>query len=322
MVLTKPTILALLIVMVSACAHVDRHKLSGAGDQAVSLVVLDQNGGRPTNPVLATALSDPELKASLLDDCGIDVDVATAAGAMGVPVLIALGKFLFDQALDERMKRLEELKKAAAPSPYSASVILGPGTLTPTKQKCFLLVRQHPQKKDELHFAALLRMTDHAKKAFTIEPVHVRALNAVAVTASEHPHVAVSFGMALKTLSKEKRNGVVDLIPAGQGSVSVSKVPLVSKDEKKPPTSMAVKCPKSAVGTAVFQACPRSDLIPYPPDNMPVSVSIAVSETGNVGFSIDAAVAESKAVKEALGPALVELMKEGFKDDVLATDGE
>lgn len=84
------------------------------------------------------------------------------------------------------------------------------------------------------------------------------------------------------------------LTPIGEGAVTVPK--------------LKIGGPAELCGTR----CPTSDLVPYPihgKELNAISLSVSVTETGNVGIDFDAAAAEIKAIKEALGPAIADTLK-------------
>jgi hypothetical protein len=119
----------------------------------------------------------------------------------------------------------------------------------------------------------------------------------VAVTSKDVGAISASLALAVKSLTKEI-DGPAELIASGQGAVTVPKLEI--GDKAKP-----VTCADD---------CPVSDLIPYPLDDGPCSVSFAVTETGDVGFDIDARIAEITAIKEALGPAVTAALTEALKE--------
>lgn len=60
--------------------------------------------------------------------------------------------------------------------------------------------------------------------------------------------------------------------------------------------------------------CGSTGLIPFPPTAGPLQITMAVTETGNVGFDVDIATAQLAAYKAAMGPALSSALEAGLKD--------
>jgi hypothetical protein len=219
----------------------------------------------------------------------------TAVPPTVIPIVVAAGRFLFDQFAERRLKEVEELKTAASQS-YSSTVIFESGAQL-RKQVAVLLIR-HKDGDDTATFAALLKVRQRGSgKAFTIEPIYVRASNAVAITSKDAGAISASLALAIKSLTKGK-DGPVALVASGQGAVTVAKLEIGAKTNP----------------FVCADDCPGSDLIPYPPFDEPCSVSFAVTETGDLGFDIDAKIAERKALKEALGPAITEAFTVALKE--------
>lgn len=273
-----------------------KHPDSGVSAQVVKVVHQIEYRSR-TDAELEKALQKPGLPDALTRACGLDVTTKSVESAVLAPIAVALGRYVFDQIVDAHLKELEKLKKASS-STYSGTVFFNDGAVLKQK-KCFLILRTGKDS-DVPTFLALIALRDHGGAAFTVEPRYVQAANAVAVTAEDKPALAVSLGMAIKTVAKVKDSPLAEVAAAGQGAVSVTGVKL-----DKGGSAFTCAPPK----------CPTSDLVPYPPAKRPISVTISITETGDVGFDLDARSAEIKALKEALGPALTEALKEVVKDD-------
>lgn len=273
-----------------------KHPDSGASEQVVK-VVHQIEYRNPTDAELEKALQKPALREAVTGACGLDVTTKSVESAVLAPIAVALGRYLFDQVIEAHLKELEKLKKASS-STYSGTVFFNDGAVLKRK-KCFLLLRT--KKDSEVPtFLALIALRDHGGAAFTIEPRYVQAANAVAVTADDKPAIAASLGIAIKTVAKVKDSPLAEVAAAGHGVVSVT----------------GVKLDKGASAfTCMPPKCPTSDLVPYPPAKHPISVTVSITETGNVGFDLDARVAEIKALKEALGPALTDALKELVKEE-------
>jgi hypothetical protein len=98
-------------------------------------------------------------------------------------------------------------------------------------------------------------------------------------------------------------SGVAGLFPVGEGVFSITNLQIGPDGSKVSP----VWCKTDAE-----KLCPKSDLVVYPNEN-PVSVTFSVTETGKIGYNIDQNIAELNAIKEAIGPAIKDALKEGFK---------
>jgi hypothetical protein len=279
------------------------HSASGKSDQVVS--VMYQAKGKLQDRALDAAVKDDTaLTTAISSTCGQEIK-PSAVDAVLAPIAIALGRLIFDQIAEAELKKLEKLKKASSAT-YSGTVFFEDDSVLKLKD-CLLLVRTD-DKSGKIGFAALLAIRKHGTSAFTIEPRFVRASNAVAVTAPDKPEIGVSLAIAIKTVGKSRTTSQPELIAAGQGAVSVSGVSLTEG-------ATPYLCPDPKAPSIGARQCPSSDLIPYPEskDKRAVSVTFSVTETGNVGFDMDARTAEIKALKEAIGPALSEALKEAVK---------
>lgn len=286
-------------VLLSGCISLTsftKHSDSGVSEQVVK-VVHQIEYRNPSDSPLEKALQTPALRDAVAGACGLDARTKSVESAILAPIAVALGRYVFDQIVDAHLKELEKLKKASS-STYSGTVFFNDGAVLKQK-KCFLLLRT--KKDSEVPtFVALIALRDHGGTAFTIEPRYVQAANAVAVTAEDKPAIAASLGIAIKTVAKSKDSPLAEIAAAGQGVVSVT----------------GVKLDKGASAfTCMPPKCPSSDLVPYPPTKRPISVTVSVTETGDVGFDLDARTAEIKALKEALGPALTDALKEVVKEE-------
>ena len=275
-----------------------KHPDSGATDQQAIVAALEVGKGNVKgSPIERHLASDPALRNQIDALYAAHTESArerTVLPEAAVHIVVALGRLLFDQFAERRLKQLEELRTAASQS-YSGTVIFESGS--DLKKQFGLLLIRHKDGDDRATFAALLAMRKlNSGKAFTIEPVYVRAMNAVAVTSEDAGVISASLAVAIKTLARAKERPA-ELVASGQGAVTVAKLGIGS----------------GAMPFVCTADCPRSDLIPYPPDDEPCSLSFAVTETGDVGFDIDAKIAETKALKEALGPALTEALTDALK---------
>lgn len=141
------------------------------------------------------------------------------------------------------------------------------------------------------------RYTDY----FRFRPLYVRATNSIARTrggAGARPaQIAVSFALVARQLVVN-HEGAATFAELGSAAVTVAPVRLDGE---------AATCPMGATGasTASGICAGMSQPIPVPVARGTVSLSIGVSEAGNVGADIDQAAAEQEAVRAARGPAAV-----------------
>ncbi len=266
----------------------------------------------------AFIVADSDLLGRIKSACAKPQAPGQAVAPALVPILAAIGKLLFDLAADKAQRQLDELKKAAQQS-YSGTVIYS-GSEVRT-HRCLLIARtvdtgDGTNKKAQLSFAALLRMSDYGS-GFIIQPTLIEAKNAVAVTAKDTPQITTSIAVSVKSIIDSPLNGKT-LVANGQAVVSVQKISVlgIPKDGKPAAQSKSMyKCPATEPTKAAdFAECPRSDLIPYP-NNGPYSVTVSVTETGEIGIDLDVASSEVKAIKEAIGPAISDAISTKFKKD-------
>lgn len=216
--------------------------------------------------------------------------------AVAVPIVLALGKLAFDSVVDTQIKAQEQLKKDAQSS-YSGRLIISGKKLR--EYSCALIFRDVTDK--SVSFVALTKLSSQSEKAFQIQPVYIKANNSLVVTeegADKSPaSINVSIAVSTKALGKQT-SGVTSLALAGEGVISIPNIHIG-------PDVKPYNCDKN---------CPTSDLVAYPEGNDdPSSITFSVTETGKIGFDIDQSAAELKAIKEALGPALKESLKEVLK---------
>jgi len=165
--------------------------------------------------------------------------------------------------------------------------------------------------------------------AFTYRPVYVNVKNTVALTKAgksektesgdtesnkrgednkdEHAKASIAVAMSLKAINAQGGT-LPKLSPIGEGVTSI------------PSVEMKQDNANSCVNNNKVDICRETDLMPYPitgsNQNVDfVSLTFAVTETGVVGFDIDQAISENKAIKEALGPAISDSLKELLSAD-------
>lgn len=299
----------LITVMLTGCGSLavtgfQKDEASGTKPGKLNFYVLTNTIGdadRGQDPILDGVLKDaPGLLGALNGNCSrVRAQVAPIPAA----IIPAVGKLLFDLFIESRVRALDDLRKAAQRS-YSQTVTLSGQFLQ--SAECLLLARSS-EETGKVGLVALLKLNHNGidkapwQKAFTATPVYVAARNAVAVTQSGDstapPYIGVSIGIVTKAVG-DQQSGVPELVVTGEGSVSVPRVKIGPLSE--PVCTSATTC-----GT--------SGLIAFAPGNSVASITVSVTETGNVGIDFDQASAELKAIKEALGPALKEGLKESIK---------
>lgn len=226
--------------------------------------------------------------------------------AIAAPVFASAGKLFFDLYMEKRAVDLKALKKRAQQT-YSDTIFL------PTEdfQRCECAVLSRYGKTDAETHPGLIAVVKLKKyettvktDSFTIQPVYLKAFNSMALTAGREPKnskkgkggkvsdleypMNVSIGFAVKTIGMQESE-LPGLFSVGEGSVSVPNL-------KIGPEAESFGCSND---------CPTSDLMPLlGSGGKTLSVSMSVTETGDVGIDFDRKEAEIAAIKEALGPAV------------------
>lgn len=284
-------------------SNFQKSEYSGVKENKLALVLIERGASNADLIALKPVLeADKNLLAKLDEDCGIGPQFMISAAPELIPLIATFGKLIFDLFMDAQIREVEGLKKAAQGS-YSEKRLISSADLR--RQGCALAVRYKEGDKDYglVALVRLVKQTDN--RSFVVEPVYVRAKNAVVVTekpsdANKAAAIGIAIGISIKALVRQKTN-VPALQAIGEGVVSVPKLELGPGDK-------VVACvPKPR--------CPTSDLIPYPEgDKEVVSVTLSVAEAGKISVDFDQSIAELKAIKEALGPALKDTLKEALKD--------
>jgi hypothetical protein len=248
---------------------------------------------------LQDLLQKANLPSGVAQSCGV-VGAAVPLDAIFLPVFV---KLAFDLFVDARIRSVEELKAKAEPRAYGATIFVEGKDLH--EKKCLFIARTR-ENNAAPNFLALLQIESRGEQAFTLLPVYVKAATAVAVASKESPQMIAAFAVAIKAVGSTQAKDAAGaslptLILVGQGSTSIAGIEI--GDQAKP------HC------VDVDKPCARTDLIARPPANSKnVTVSVAVAEVGKTGIDTDAAIAQLKAVKEAIGPALSERIKVGYSD--------
>lgn len=268
------------------------------GDQQLIIELL-----RPADSSKLEAQADPDLKA-VLQDCR--EPYAAAAGPITSILVSSVGKFLFDAWVERQRASLERYKKLAAPAAYSETAFVSPVF---EQTRCIVLVRETVDRDAaglETGRSSGLVVVLHAERhvgkdgmrAFTFTPRYVKASNSVAFVAKDTPTLAIAISMSLKGIAKQT-NGLPSIVQIGETVSSVEGIAVG-------PQSQAV-CRK--------RACPSSSFLSIPPLNAgTTALTISVAERGSLPTAnLETADLELKALKDALGPAIRDALKEYYK---------
>jgi len=335
----------LTIVMMTGCpainaANFKKSEYSGIGGKKVALILYQDHSQSSTeNETLFKEIDkDDDLTGLLIKECGLQPkeQPQMAFGPVSlIPVFATLGKVAFDLLMDEGIRKVEGLKNASQVS-YSARSFITASDFT--KTKCALILRYQEDSKGKVKIdqSTLVKIENQKpSKTFVIKPFYIRARNALAVTKAvekdenatkkggedAYPQIDVSIALSTKVLGKDQTT-VTRLLPAGEGVVTVPDVNLAPEQDQK------IKKEKNKVATEDVQKenqafkcelnkCPSSDLIPLPDEISKdyISMTFSITETGQLGFDVDQASGELKALKEAIGPALAEAIKTKLTPD-------
>lgn len=309
--MNKAIIAIAAVMMLSSCSNMSvsnfqKSEFSGVKNNKVALIFIEPHAYNPDLNAIWPVISEDEDLQSVLADypCQALVPDFRTATLSPVPVLVFAtgGKLLFDMFMDNQVRQLEGLKKAAQGA-YSEKHLISGADMK--KQSCALIVRYKKDEKDYGLVALVKLVKQSDDRSFVVEPAYVRAKNAVVVTekpseADKPATIGIAVGVSIKAITKQRSN-LLGLQQVGEGVVSVPKLALG-------PNSQPVKCDAKS-------KCSTSDLIPYPETgNEVVSIAVSVAEVGKISIDFDQSIAEIKAVKEAIGPVLKDTIKDLIKD--------
>ena len=295
----KTFLVAATYVAMSGCTHFsvanfEKAEASGVSGSSVALLIMNEGlaSSYDIDPIASYVNRNQVLQATINENCRSQKSVMAIA-PLAIPIISSLGKLVFDMFIDAQVRSAEELKKAAQAS-YSEKVVLSSDELRAAR--CALVVRYEEENKS-VGLAALLKFDNKNGRAFVVRPLFISANNAVAITKKQTmPVINLSIGVSAKGIGKHD-SSVPGLFSSGEGVFSVRNIAIGASEPYKCESDLK---------------CPKSDLIPYPEGN-PVSITFSVTETGKIGIDFDRDVAELKAIKEAIGPALKESLKEYYK---------
>lgn len=298
-----------LSVLAAGCSHLGaldfvKADNSGVAGGRVSVVSIQDGVPRSLAAIPLALFQDPDLRSSLQSHCGMPFDDKSfkAAGVALAPILAALAQVAVGLHFDRQKQRIEDIV-AAAQASYGATTELTPQQLV--KTNCLLVSRYAEQagRVDKVGLQLLLRVQrieggfPAATEALVVRPVFLRARDAVAATRKADPaSIGVAVAVSLKALGRRQGDDLPHLLPVGEVVVSVADVQLAG----------AALC--------MDLSCQRSDWLPFPLDRGLLSVSVALAEQGQTGFNDKLVLAEIAALKEALGPAVAEVVKTKLGD--------
>ena len=301
------------VVTLSGCAttlsNFEKSEISGTKDNKIALAFINNksNLGTTNEPIGSFVEKDGALKALIGTECPIPQTTTVMMVPGAIPIAAALGKYAFDTYMDSQVKAAENLKKAAL-STYSERMIIGDGNID--GYSCTIIARYNivdNNKKPGL--IALIKINHIGNSAFTISPRYIKAYNTAAVTkkaiAGSQSEIGVSIAISTKSIGKQQ-SGVKGLFPTGEGVFSIPRIAI--GEAAKPFT-----CPDPTGKSESDKSCQVSDLVVYDSSNGPISLTIAATEIGSIGADIDGDIAELKAIKEAIGPAIKDSLKEYLK---------
>jgi len=290
---------SLSLILLSGCYHLTisnfkRSELSAVSGNKAGLITQEGvNNIAVESPILNEYLKNNEdLNESIETAC--QTNAQRVAPAL-IPIIASIGKLAFDLQMDKSTKELEKLKKAATGT-FKQNVILTSNDFN--KHTCAIIYRYDP-KDNKIGFISVIKINKYDKAAFTIQPQYIIVHNTLAITKApnekEPAKINASIAVSIKGIGE--KNGLPVLSSIGNGVITIPNIE-VSKGGKNP----------------CSEECGKSELIPYlPSSNKYISVTFSVVETGKLGVDLDEKIAEYKAIKEAIGPAIQDGIKEYYK---------
>jgi hypothetical protein len=290
----------ILVVGISGCATTsflgfkkDDH--SGAGRGEAKLNVL-RVGTAQTD----FGLPDPELQNVAARECRQSQQEIKVVGYL-VPLIAAAGQLLFTLWTNEQLREIAAISKAAKPAPSTVRVAMVADTLR--EAECIAFVRMTESKDKNkppiVGLSILLKIVKQpmAKPtdAYVMIPIYARAFNSIAVAgkpsaAGEFAKMEVAVAVSVKQVSRTE---------IGDPTIALQGEALMKVGELGIGPNAVARCVDDERAR-----CDASDLIVLPPKGAIISLSLSVAEIGNVGFDVDAAEAELKAINAAIGPAI------------------
>jgi hypothetical protein len=216
------------------------------------------------------------------------------ANPLLIPLLATVAKQIYVSSVAKAEKELEVLKKSSTKS-YSHTFFTDTNYLQGID--CIVIRRssKDTNNQDVPNLVAILKLSSilEDSSAFYIEPIWVKASNAIVPTQKKNPTINVSFAISLKTIAPND-SGVQVVNEFGSAAMTVSGLKT---------DNTTTKC------NNIADRCAPSGLLPHQPNKKPISLSIAVTEQGNLGIDFDTRKAELAALKEAYGTAIYDGVK-------------
>lgn len=287
------------IFFVSGCHNLsiekfDRSPYSMASGSKSSVIVPNGPNNWNEYPVLKKHIGDnPELNSAISDAC---TTMNVAMAPVLVPIAASVGKLLFDLRIDKNTRDIEKLKKAAQVT-YSNRIIIPSDSF---RRSSCAVVHRYNESEKSVGFVAVLKI-ESKNDGFVVTPSFVQANNTIAITKrpTEGNSAKISVSIAVSIKSVGRKNNLPALTAIGEGVTTVPNVDVG-------PTA----------SSSCTTGCESTDLLPYIADtDKAMSVTFAITETGKVGVDFDEKSSEAKAIKEALGPALKDSLREYLKDE-------
>ena len=282
----RTIILLTILLLFSGCKpetlkNFDPPENSMVKNNALSVIMVDKDG-ELTPAGFHDIKIDPqlskELKNNLSRECGIKEEYDDSAGAKGVgvaiPLIVAAGKLIFDQSVENSNRELIKIKKAAVRSSSVRSI----HSYTKLKEHvCMIIVRdeisnipENMAKDSEAiewnlsksGLIILLKKEEYAS-GFTYKPSYINAKNTIALTKrgdkksddpkEQNARIDLAIAVSLKAISKVGKS-LPRLNAFGEGVTSITSIPLIDNDDNQ--------CVREG-----RQICHATDLLPYPDNN-------------------------------------------------------
>ena len=306
----KIVVLIFISIVLGGCHHFDvKHykvdNLIGVSKQKTSMILLGDSIKSQNDGIIKKIIEGDKKAVKIINNnCTAQKPALTIAA----PIIASTGQLLFDLYIEKQTKKLENLKKKAQAT-YSGNAILTSDEFR--NCDCAILTRQDTE--NNLGLIAIVKLEKHGSNdAFSIVPIYIKAFNSRALTsgqvlkkdkekfgknAKETYLMNVSIGFAVKAIS-ENDNGLPVVASVGGSSVSISDL----------------KIGQDVDGYQCEGDCPPSDIIPYLiKKDVTISVSMSVTETGDVGIDFEQEQAELTAIKAALGPSIASSITKYFE---------
>lgn len=317
-------VLLIIALAASSCStmslrNFEKDKYSDVARGQIFMTVLGKlDAGQTANKELSSQMAsvvrqDQQLEKLTAKECGYTIPARTelfVASAL-IPLIAAGGQLLFNLFVNAELRRLDAIKKAAKPDPSTVRLpLLGNAYRS---AECIVFVRMTPpedkEKPDTVGLVIVLKIVKQpvgkpSRDAYTLVPIYAKAANSIAVAGKpaatgELAKIDVALAVSVKQVS---RTQVGDPTIHLQAEAVVKIGSLELGPNSKPRCDLSNGPP-----------CDGSDLLVLPPTDSVLGISVSVAEIGKVGFDIDAADAELRAIQAALGPAIGKAIEAHFK---------